>query len=511
MTQTTHTLTTEDVKISLKRKKSTDDSILMEADNNRNNENEETTTSHCHLDKKDTMNSLHKKPRPNSNSRTVRSILNEDKYFWNQLTVLNKECRTSGIIPRLEPDFKKADTLSAYLCSPLTDHLSTGFMDLGWGCGYRNCQMLMSYLERKKVDGEPLLKNVFDIHGIQLLIERAWKEGFDSLGAAQLDHHVFKTRKWIGTTEVYTLLTYLGIRSTIIDFHHPGPKHLHQDLLDWIQSYFMDSVKEKENNHHNNNSNHPNHKKNNVYITNRPPIYLQHQGHSRTVIGIEILKSGKRNLIMFDPGRRVLRSYRNQPPPSYAEDSEEDDLEDVHYTEREDENDPIEQQHHNISGSGSNTSSPLSSGTSYREDDALEDEDEEIDIISDMDTSSPIPAPAPARLSSSLSPSNTTNTNTSTAKRFLAKIKLPSKALHSGNTSASSSSSSSSSSPSSSLLRPFRVDDKTLGKHKQYSVLVIGHVEQNENGKMAFDSSKSLLLNEEERERMKNVTSLTVI
>lgn len=82
-----------------------------------------------------------------------------------------------GVIPRLEPNFRKADTLSAYLCSPLTDHLSTGLMDLGWGCGYRNCQMLMTFLERKEQDGEPLLKNVLDISGIQLLIEKAWQEG----------------------------------------------------------------------------------------------------------------------------------------------------------------------------------------------------------------------------------------------------------------------------------------------------------------------------------------------
>lgn len=50
-------------------------------------------------------------------------------------------------------------------------------MDLGWGCGYRNCQMLMSFLERQDEDGEPLLKSVLDIAGIQFLIEKAWKEG----------------------------------------------------------------------------------------------------------------------------------------------------------------------------------------------------------------------------------------------------------------------------------------------------------------------------------------------
>lgn len=189
---------------------------------------------------------------------------------------------------------------------------------------------------------------------------------------------MFKTRKWIGTTEVYTLFTYLGIRSTIIDFHQPGPQKLHKDMLDWIQSYFTPTKTTDQTN---------------VYITDRPPLYLQHQGHSRTVVGIELLKSGKRNLILFDPGRRMLRSYRQV---------EEDTV----------------------------------------------------------------------------------------TTRFLAKIKhksLPS-----------------------TMLRPFRVDAKTIAKHKQYSILVLGQVDYR-NGNMIWDSEKSYLLNEDEREVMKNVTSLSVL
>ena len=53
-------------------------------------------------------------------------------------------------------------------------------MDLGWGCGYRNFQMLMTYLERHVEDDEPLLKQVVDIQSIQLLIEKAWKEGIQN-------------------------------------------------------------------------------------------------------------------------------------------------------------------------------------------------------------------------------------------------------------------------------------------------------------------------------------------
>ncbi|CAO3623170.1 unnamed protein product [Mucor hiemalis] len=341
---------------------------------------------------------------------TVRSRINANKELWDAMSVLTEDARTSGVIPRLEPNFKKGDTQLAYLCSPLTDHFSTGFMDLGWGCGYRNCQMLMSFLERFQQDGEPLLKNVLDISGIQLVIEKAWKEGFDSLGAAQLEYNVYKTRKWIGTTEVYTLLAYLGIRSTIIDFHQPGPERLHKEMLDWIESYFT-----------------PTTIKNNktVFITNKPPLYLQHQGHSRTVVGIELLKTGKRNLIMFDPGRRILRSYKSTGVTKQ-----------VNYT--------IDD-----------------------EDNTTEDSDEEIDIL-ENDEKPP-----------------------SLGRRFIAKINhkpLPA-----------------------SLLRPFRVDDKTIAKNKQYQILVLGHVEYQKDGKMHWDSKKSYLLNEEERESMKNITSLTVM
>lgn len=354
-------------------------------------------------------------------TNTVRSRINANKELWDAVAVLTEDARTSGVIPRLEPNFKKGDTQAAYLCSPLTDHLSTGFMDLGWGCGYRNCQMLMTFLERFHQDGEPLLKNVLDISGIQLLIERAWKEGFDSLGAAQLEHHVYKTRKWIGTTEVYTLLAYLGIRSTIIDFHQPGPERLHKEMLDWIESYFTPKHRDKNKT---------------VFITNKPPLYLQHQGHSRTVVGIELLKSGKRNLIMFDPGRRILRSYRVA------------NNEKVNYT--------------TIDDSDDNTSEEVEE----------EDSDEEIDIL-ENDTTPPQKKP------------------NNLGRRIIAKIKhkpLPA-----------------------SLLRPFRVDDKTIAKHKQYQILVLGHVEYQKDGKMHWDSKKSYLLNEEEREAMKNITSLTVM
>ncbi|KAL8909642.1 MAG: hypothetical protein Q9207_000140 [Kuettlingeria erythrocarpa] len=38
-----------------------------------------------------------------------------------------------------------------------------------------------------------------------------------------------------------------------------------------------------------------------VCKTSLPPVYLQHQGHSLTIVGLESRKSGSRNLLVFDP------------------------------------------------------------------------------------------------------------------------------------------------------------------------------------------------------------------
>ncbi len=41
------------------------------------------------------------------------------------------------------------------------------------------------------------------------------------------------------------------------------------------------------------------------------PIYLQHQGHSRTIAGIEVAKNGAESLIIFDPGTRHAQIQQN--------------------------------------------------------------------------------------------------------------------------------------------------------------------------------------------------------
>lgn len=83
---------------------------------------------------------------------------------------------------------KQGKTSMVYLCSPDTDHVATGLMDLGWGCGYRNCQMLMTYLSKQREQNVPILESVVNIKGLQLLLEKAWKEG-----TMQLTRETFKS------------------------------------------------------------------------------------------------------------------------------------------------------------------------------------------------------------------------------------------------------------------------------------------------------------------------------
>lgn len=40
-----------------------------------------------------------------------------------------------------------------------------------------------------------------------------------------------------------------------------------------------------------------------IKMTNKQPLFLQHQGHSRTVVGFEIGKNGESSVLMFDPSK----------------------------------------------------------------------------------------------------------------------------------------------------------------------------------------------------------------
>ena len=65
-------------------------------------------------------------------------------------------------------------------------------------------------------------------------------------------------------------------------------------LINWIVDYFSSNVRPKD-------VNQALHGASAVTVTDRMPFILQHDGHSRTIVGYEIVRDST-NLLMFDPG-----------------------------------------------------------------------------------------------------------------------------------------------------------------------------------------------------------------
>lgn len=117
---------------------------------------------------------------------------------------------------------------------------------------------------------------------IQKLIEQAWSNGFDLMGKEQLGGSLFNTTKWIGASDVAAMFSFLRIKTELVDIVRSknSCKNLAEELFNYVFKYFELEYSNS---------------KKFVY-----PIFLQHDGHSRTIVGIENGKN--KNLLIFDPG-----------------------------------------------------------------------------------------------------------------------------------------------------------------------------------------------------------------
>ncbi|KAG7235503.1 hypothetical protein INR49_002639 [Caranx melampygus] len=165
-----------------------------------------------------------------------------------------------------------------------TDHYCSSAGDKGWGCGYRNFQMLLSSLLQTDTYLTCLQdKAVPSIPRVQGLIEEAWRAGLDPQGASHFDRRLQGTRAWIGATEIYSVLTSLGISSKCSEVkllsrpseiwsartNHrlprpTGPGDTHPRLFDWVKQYFSQSSRSGR-------------LPPRLVQTSLPPLYLQHQ------------------------------------------------------------------------------------------------------------------------------------------------------------------------------------------------------------------------------------------
>ncbi|XP_062119907.1 uncharacterized protein LOC133834338 [Humulus lupulus] len=311
-------------------------------------------------------------PSPPSLNSQVISDLPFDLGFEEKVNCLiNFQSRSifhkveHGLMALLRKCLELESDNTTSILSGYVDHFqSLEYEDVGWGCGWRNIQMLSSHLLHQRQ--EEVKKVLFggqgfipDIPSLQRWLEIAWEKGFDEPGSEHFDGKIYGLKKWIGTTECAALLRSFGLKAMIVDF---GPKefeslylsvpgssagvegksegnglkrrgiqvcgpmdryvvkkiHGHsqahsgvqeksssssnitrenegqQVLIDWIWNYFSDS--NKPGNGH-------------VIVSDKAPLYFQHDGHSRTIVGIQIKhqRNGvhQHNLLILDPAHRT--------------------------------------------------------------------------------------------------------------------------------------------------------------------------------------------------------------
>ncbi|KAL8914100.1 MAG: hypothetical protein Q9171_001216 [Xanthocarpia ochracea] len=109
---------------------------------------------------------------------------------------------TRDVLPVLAQLCEQDNMLAkVYLCHPGVQHVFK-MMKEGGFCGYRNIQMMVSYIQAAQIRGHKFfpdrLPSVLDL---QELIESAWDRGINTAGKVETGG-IRGTRKYIGTPEV---------------------------------------------------------------------------------------------------------------------------------------------------------------------------------------------------------------------------------------------------------------------------------------------------------------------
>jgi hypothetical protein len=125
---------------------------------------------------------------------------------------------TSDVVPVLFRLCEQDKSVQrAFFCSPKVHQISKMSKEGGF-CGYRNIQMLISYIKESRSSGHDCFSETSPtILQLQDMIENAWEMGYNSIGRIETGG-IRGTRKYIGTPEVrpefigygHSLLTYIN-------------------------------------------------------------------------------------------------------------------------------------------------------------------------------------------------------------------------------------------------------------------------------------------------------------
>ncbi|TVY49498.1 Zinc finger with UFM1-specific peptidase domain protein [Lachnellula occidentalis] len=191
----------------------------------------------------------------------------------------------ANIIPVLEQLLHQDKTTQyAYLCDPAVRHVSKLKKEGGF-CGYRNIQMMSSYIVGARSQGHEVLGDkIPTIFEIQDFIENAWDIGINAQGREETGG-IKGTRKYIGTPDAQAMFLSLGIAC---DAEGIKPKKdrkaadpAHNLLFKAVEAYFANGCADFD-----------------------PKILSladRLRGHSMTIVGFEKRSDGSKDVIVFDP------------------------------------------------------------------------------------------------------------------------------------------------------------------------------------------------------------------
>ncbi|KAA6412105.1 MAG: hypothetical protein FRX48_04255 [Lasallia pustulata] len=199
-------------------------------------------------------------------------------------TVANETRGTMRVIAQLCEQDQSVEQI--YLCHPDVQHVVKMSGEGGF-CGYRNIQMIVSFIQATRSPGyEQFPGRIPSILHLQDMIEAAWDQGINSTGRVETGG-IKGTRKYIGTPEAQALMISLGIGCDASAFIQNNQAPTHELIMEAVEDYFLGGAVAD--------------RSAKVCRTSLPPLYFQHPGHSLTIVGFERRKSGKCNLLVFDP------------------------------------------------------------------------------------------------------------------------------------------------------------------------------------------------------------------
>lgn len=255
------------------------------------------------------LHPLHKLLPPHSALPITKPLIREANYLslgfqssWENS--IDEDRCVEGLIPALRKTLSSRNHLDFHLCDAKTKLFWRGREDWSYGCGFRNLQNMTSCLTNYEVYKKQLYNGsgvVPKISAIQKMMDYAHHQGWDPTGFREIGS-VSGSKKWIGAVDITALLRSFGLPAVLVDFEKKTKQgDSHDVLFQWVWNYFTKRVATKSKGH--------------KYFA--PPIFFQHQGHSRTIIGIlRNKRTEKYNLLVFDPSvkggaRKLLENIKS--------------------------------------------------------------------------------------------------------------------------------------------------------------------------------------------------------